>query len=816
MQKHFLFVFLFLFTINSYSQNEDINWYFGDSAAISFKSGIPVLLNNCALYCADNSSTVSDSLGNLLFYTNGMTVWNKNHVVMSNGLGLLGSNNSGQCALIVKQPKSHLYYIFTNDQLNGAKGFRYSIVDIAQNAGLGAVTTKNVLLFSPCTEKVDAMYDQGSDSYWICTHTWASASFNCYNLTSAGLNSIPVVSTIGSVNDGGSPYGYNAMGQLTFSPNGTTVASGVYDNGTIELFDFNSSTGVLSNARTIAGFPYIWGIAFSPDNSKLYITQWTSNNLTQFDLNAGSISNIMASATIVGHATSTNPNYSAGYLQLAHDHKIYVARFQMNYIGVINNPNALGNLCGFVNNGVNLGSHTCQAGLSRVTFNDNMQPDFTFQNICAGGTATFQSTNTIMADSVKWNFNDPSSVFNSSSLLNPTHIFYYPGTYNVILVTYTSSNIDSVHHNVIVYPMPVINLGNDTTLCPGNLLQLSAGNIGSAYLWSTGSTNQNIIVSTTGTYTVTVNNGNCSNSDSIHVDFQPLQVNLGRDTTLCGASSFAINAGNPGCSYQWSNGDTTQIITVSASGNYFVTVTNSICSVNDSIKVIFTAPPIIDLGDDTTLCPGASIMLNAGNPGASYLWSNGATTQSITVSSEGYYSVTGTIGKCSAADTIHVSVVPKINLHQDTSLCNAAEIILNAGIASSYQWSTGSTSQSITVTEPGVYWVTAKEGNCILTDTVNISGGEFTLYIPDAFTPNNDKLNDIFEPKGEGITKYHLMIFNRWGDMIFESNNINTGWDGKFKNEQCPIGIYSWVINYSTICSGTTNTLQYGYVMLMK
>jgi hypothetical protein len=462
MKKITLTIWVLIIACSIKAQKEDYNWYFGDGAALCFTSGTPVPLNNCALFCSDNSSTVSDTAGNLLFYTNGDTVWNKNHVIMTNGSGLLGSNNSGQCALIVQQPQSDLYYIFTVDQFAGANGFRYSIVDMSLQSGLGEVTTKNVILITPCTEKIDAIYDSSSGSYWILTHAWASASFNCYKLTSTGLNTTPVVSTIGSVNSGGSQYGYNASGQLTFSVNGSTVASGVYDNGTIELFDFDLSTGTLSNVRTITGYSRIWGIAFSPDNSKLYITRWTYDDIIQFDLNAGTISNIMASATVVGQATSTNPNYSAGYLQLGPDNKIYVARFQMNYIGVINDPDSLGNLCSFVNNGVFLGSHTSQAGLSRVACNrmtnSTLSTDIIINNLTCTEHCTASATVTAQGGTLPysyiWNTTPPQTTQTADSLCS--------GTYTV---TITDGTGNSVTSNVLItnYPTPVVSISVDSS-----------------------------------------------------------------------------------------------------------------------------------------------------------------------------------------------------------------------------------------------------------------------------------------------------------------------------------------------------------------
>lgn len=513
----FLFVLCSIYHINA--QMEDNNWYFGDRAAISFTSGTPVALSNNASFTYDNSSTVSDSAGNLLFYTNGDTVWNKNNAVMYNGLGLLGSNNSGQCTIIVKQPQSNsIYYIFTNDQDNGPKGFRYSIVDLSQQGGLGAVTTKNVLLFAPCTEKMAVTYDDITNSFWVLTHTWASSNFNCYKLSSTGLDTIPVVSTVGSLNDGGTIYGYNAAGQMTFSNYGNEVASCVYDNGTIELFDFDKSTGILSNARLMAGYFRIWGVAFSPNDSLLYITQWTSNNITQFNLYAGSVANIMSSATVIGQATSTNPYYSAGYLQIARNNKIYVARCSMNYIGVINYPNVLGTSCGFVNNGVYLGPYVCIAGLSRVAYTRSGTSVLNaitsvVSQTCVGhcnGSATAYPQGGTPPYTYLWSTTPPQTTATADSLCS--------GTYTVT-ITDCSGNTTISHVIMTNYPNPTPTISADSANWTVHCNQTY-----NSYQWYfngsmiAGATNQDYTPTQNGNYSVWVTNSNGCTAMSVKFD----------------------------------------------------------------------------------------------------------------------------------------------------------------------------------------------------------------------------------------------------------------------------------------------------------
>jgi PKD repeat protein len=290
---------------------------------------------------------------------------------------------------------------------------------------------------------------------------------------------------------------------------------------------------------------------------------------------------------------------------------------------------------------------------------------------------------------------------------------------------------------VTVSGLPVVNLGNDTTICVGSGLTIDAGNAGSTYLWSNGATTQSIIVGpmSTTTYSVTVTNaGGCSASDSkvVNIGLAP-SVNLGNDTTVCAGNSVTINAGNAGSTYLWSNGAITQSISVTPSSTttYSVTVTSSGgCTGTDSKTVTIGASLSVNLGNDTTVCAGNSVTINAGNAGSTYLWSNGATTQSITVSpsSTTTYSVTVTSsGGCTGTDskTVTVGSGLSVNLGNDTTICVGNSITLDAGNAgSTYLWSDGATTQSISVTPSSTttYSVTVtSSGGCTGTDSKDVT-----------------------------------------------------------------------------------------------
>lgn len=369
-------IFLSLLSMLPFISNaQDKIWYFGNQAGIDFNSTTPVALTDGMTGTLDYSATVSDPAGNLLFYTDGMQVWNKNHSIMANGTGLMGFISNGQCAVIVQRPGTEIYYIFTVGQYNSSSGLRFHMVDISQNGGLGAVISKNNLLLSPSTEKIDAVFDSSTNSYCIITHAWNSNAFYTYRVTPAGLNGTPVVSAIGTVHQGGSQGNYNSMGQLCISPTKNKLVCGIYSSGIFELFDFDITTGVVSNPIPLNGFSNCWGAAFSPDGTKLYVTEWMSTPVMQMDITSGTAASILSTLTTVGYGTGPGGAYQVGYLQLAPDNKIYGAVFDDDYLLVINDPNAPGIACNVVDDGFYLDGKISQAGLCRAISARNVTTD---------------------------------------------------------------------------------------------------------------------------------------------------------------------------------------------------------------------------------------------------------------------------------------------------------------------------------------------------------------------------------------------------------------------------------------------------------
>jgi gliding motility-associated-like protein len=411
-------------------------------------------------------------------------------------------------------------------------------------------------------------------------------------------------------------------------------------------------------------------------------------------------------------------------------------------------------------------------------------PDSTF---CAGGSITY---NAGVANSYVWNTGD------TTQTISPTTSGQYYVTVTIVNCTFSDTA------NLTVVPSPLVNIGNDTSICGAFNVALNAGNPGATYAWSTGANTQTINVSAQGTYWVTASNGNCSDVDTINIT-ATTPPSLGTDTSFCQGQQVILDGGT-GTGYTWSTGATTQTITVSSSGIYWVDVANGNCIERDSITVTVNPLPVVNLGPDTTLCPGNTITFDATNAGATYAWNNGAQTASINVDSAGTYSVTVSVNNCVSTDNVVVGLAQPIYLGSMISLCGEFEITLDAGNpGATYLWNTGATSQTIVISEPGQYVVEVNSNNCIQTDTVDVIGtpGEGVVYVPNTFTPNGNVTNEKFTAVGDGITSYHMHIFNRWGELIFETTDMNAGWDGTYHGKLVQQDTYVYQIEYVTLCS---------------
>jgi len=476
------------------------------------------------------------------------------------------------------------------------------------------------------------------------------------------------------------------------------------------------------------------------------------------------------------------------------------------------------------------------------------------------------------------------------------------GIYGVeVSTTSGCSGSDSIE--ITINDLPQFSLGNDTTICAGDSMEIGSALAGD-YLWSNGPTTSHISVLDSGMYWLTITDANrCENSDSIFIGTSlPPSVSLGSDTAICAGDSIQLDAQNSGLNFVWSTGSTNQNIWVKNAGVYEVQVATTLgCSSSSSINVTVIDLPIVNLGPDTTICEGQNITLDAQNIGANYVWNNGETNQSIQITEIGIHSVEvrDNMG-CLGTDSILISkeLLEDPFLEKQKQICEGDSIVLEPEFISDYDiyWESDVNSSSITVsekgtylsivegsyckdtfeikvnkldtptviitdfygkgaycfdyetaviqlsndsidvvfiwddfgrgdeveiTQPGTYYFTTENENCASLNYVTIEEYcEGKVYIPNAFTPGNgDGKNDVFKAEVNGeIDSYELKIYNRWGELIYLTNNINDGWDGTYKGNPVKMDVYVYNLSYSyqSKSGGLEQHQKIGQISLIK
>lgn len=310
---------------------------------------------------------------------------------------------------------------------------------------------------------------------------------------------------------------------------------------------------------------------------------------------------------------------------------------------------------------------------------------------------------------------------------NPNEIFGQAGIYSIVVVdTNGCAGTDTIEISYL--PPVVVGLGNDSTYCFGETVNLSAAAGFVDYLWSTGETTQDISVATGGTYSVAVIDADgCEASDSITVSFYSEIITTLSDTvSACTGTTVTLDPGATFTSYLWNDLSTAATLDVSTAGSYTVTVTDpNGCSASATSVVSFDTPATVTLGNDTAICGGFTLLLDAGAGYTTYLWSNGQSSQSVSVAAAGTYWVEVTLAPsaCPGRDTIVVTTEPAISLGSDVTICQGDTAILDPVVTyTTYLWNTGTTSPTLPVTVSGTYTLTVTDINgCINSDEINVT-----------------------------------------------------------------------------------------------
>jgi hypothetical protein len=806
--KRYLVIILLILSCCCIGQNEYKKWYFGIKAALDFMTTPPSPITHSTLVSYEGSASVADGAGNLLMYTDGVTVWNKQHLVMANGTVLMGNASTVQTALIVKQPgNNNIYFIFTLDLQGGSNGLRYSVVDMALAAGLGSVTTKNTLLATPCTEQLTGVRHCNGIDTWVVAHDLGSNNFKSFLVTSSGVTSMPVNSSVGPTPPFYSSTQITGQGTIKISPSGSKLGLTFYHGGSnneTAIFDFNRSTGTVSNYLSLlTGTTECYGCEFSPDETKFYATQFSTPLVFQWNLCAGSSLAIIASKVTVGTA---NGPAVMGQMQLAIDGKIYVAFSGSSNLSLITSPNSAGTSCNFVNQSVPLGTGYSGIGLPNFAGGNmkTLPPLSVTVSAASCATATFSApspsaiaigcTAATTIQSILWNFMQPGSVNNTSTLLSTVHNFGLPGTYPVKLAITYPCGSDTIYQNVII-PGPSISVTTTSVNCstPGSAsINISGGTGPFAYTWNPSGQTTGIATVTPGAYSITVNDAGTGCIFTISTQINPPLPLTGTITATpsvacaqqTGTASISLTPGSGGMgnySYSWSTSQTTPSLTGLGGGNYAVTVTDGLCSLTKTFTIV--QPPAINVTItpvSPSVCAGTTVSLQAlasgGTGTVSYTWhssqagSTYTTTQAVAGSTVHTLTVNDSAG-CQMTFSVIVNYlpVPTITVNSAT-ICVKETASLIASGASNYTWTPGfivGPSLSVTVTATKQYTVTGSIGTClasiITTVTVLKCTGEAEIQTSDFYVYPNP-VKDQINIETQTNAKYEL--FSLYGQLL--------------------------------------------------
>lgn len=841
-----------------YNMSQNKVWAFGNNIGVDFNQSVSPSLAGfiTAMKTNESSASVSDENGQLLFYTEGSNVWDRNHNLMPNGsqlviatntAGLSATSSTTQGALIVPMPDDiNKYYIFSltaYEEGANVGNLYYSIIDMNLNGGNGDVVPgqKGVFLASGLSEKMMAV--QGDRcNMWVVARSMVSPQFKVWELTNGGLNTTPVISSVI-----GLPI---LFGEIKVAPNRRKIAATNNSTGLgLIIYDFDAATGIVSNPLTIDGGSEYYGAEFSSNSTKLYAHNYqydlNGDPLYQFDLTA---SNPSATKTLIG--------LSKGDLKLAPDGKIYAVLSNKSVsltspvsLGVINFPDLSGAAVQY--DTVDISFSNLPMGIIPSTYLGlpNVVPVFvrdTTYTAQADTMGCFVHSVSIGAkDLTGWDY------LWSDGLTNAIRDVVAPGTY---WVTYHTApcvhHTDTFHVASLGARLPSVVAGVagckvDTT---GRAWVIPA--IGDTatytYIWRDagnnilqgplqGNNGDSLYNVAQGTYSLQIIKGACDTTLYLTLPPPSYKASFTADTLVC--INEAINFQNTSeggfVQWQWDFGDQlndqTQnpIHSYAHAGTYvikLIAATDYPCyDTAYQTIVVDTQLAANFMMDTNAICAGRRISFSPqmDTSAIKLLWTFGDGSYIATgyegvdhvYTGDGSFVVKleATFRACADtaySDTIHVYPYPVVNLGPDTGICLGQSAIILANLHhdpfSDYNmlWSTGAVTGSINANAPGEYWLNVTNNGCATVDSILITPDCY-LAIPNAFTPNGDGVNDHFFPRElltKGIKEFHMQVYNRWGTMIFETNTTNgRGWDGTFNGAAQSQGVYIYVIEVAFV-----------------
>lgn len=709
-----------------------------------------------------NDTTICGSISKLLSTGNATTTWTLNNNPLANNVASITASQAGS-------------YIAS---ITGVCGNVADTIVITQSStqpkpNLGKDT-------SFCGAVSKTLSTGIANTIWLKDNVQVAANTSSFTATQTGTYIANVTGSCGTASDT-IIISQSPNINFDFGTNSTTVCVG----GSISLDASNAydqylwNTGAVTNQILITTPGKYWVDVFKngcKGTDTIFVTQINKPikpNLGNDTAVCGSFSK-----TLISNDNATI--WLKDNIQFA----VNTSTVNVNQTGIY--IAKITNSCGSVADTINI-----------IQLSNVAKPNLGNDTAFCGNISKLLSTGNV---TTTW-FRDNVQIASNTSSITAAQV----GTYVAVIngnCTSVSDTIVISQNSGLVKPF----IGNDTSYC-GNFSRILSTGVPQT-IWKRNNivvaTSQDITITQGGTYTATFSNVCGTVADTIEINnTNALSVNLGRDTSLCAGQTLTLNAtvSGSGITYTWNTGDVSPSISVPAVfKKYDVVVSNGICSATDTILIdSINIPNKPTLGNDTIFCGDFSLLLFTGD---NTIWSTGVVGTQITVTNPGEY-IAENRNKCgNAKDTINVTKfsLPNVNIGRDTSICDSIQLSVGNGIFNSIFWSTNDTTKSIVVSESGVYTVKVTNTNCSKIDSITIIRDcDFDVYLPTAFSPNNDNVNDVLVPLSyeKGIVVIEFIIYDRWSEKIFESKNFapndkNAGWKGLYKGEFAAVDDYAY------------------------
>ena len=804
MKKTLLLTCLFLHCLCSttWGQGEQNVWAFGDKAGLDFNTTTPSPVTNNLAPCFEGCASICNAAGQLLFYTNGWWVWNRYHEIMPELTGgvtgiinpiyptayppmipFLGGAATQPAAITNVPAQPGRYYIFS---LTTTGQLYYTMIDMSMNAGKGGIVTgkKSIGIATDLYEKLTVI--NGCNNIWIMTRSKIANEYRAFEVNDTGIVTTPVISNVGLL-----PLTWYRCGVIKFSADGTKMAAATNNpdtrSGGLELYNFDALTGKLSNAKLLDSSTtkgYYYGACFSPDNTKLYASTssfaynsvFYYGKVRQFNLSLLTLPAIVASNTIVYTDNVYLPD-NIGDLKRGKDNKIYFGSGKANAATMhrIALPNSAGLACAI--------------------------------------------------------------------------------TPNAIIMPYGLRSERGLPNDVAVLPAPdTVGTKHNISVCFRDSVALTA-DTGKRYNWSNVSTGRRITVTQTGSYVVRYINTTCQYvKDTYAVHFYRLPSVTSSGYSCAGkkqgtawikpksgdTSTFLYtwkDAGGNLLRQRWSNkGDTLKGLD---SGSYFVQITTaSGCDTTLRTTILSVPTPVVAMVADSAGCVDAPLFFTGTTDAPIWKWQFGDYTSSSELNPQHSYAQTGSytarfiatnIEGCSDTATKTITIRGlDMRLAADKKLVNMGEWVhLQSAASEPYTviaWEPAhlfpdqtAIRQTVVMDTTQTFVVTGRSAyGCIAKASVLV---EVTpkVFMPNAFSPNNDGVNDRFRPVSTGyIFVRNFEVYNRFGQKVYWGYGTKAleGWDGAFGGQLQDIGTFFYQIDIETK-EGSTIALK-GDVILIR